>query len=301
MMTDDQLNTALAAPRPAPSVTNDRIEAIIAEETFTRLTGTLTVCVLALANGFTVLGQSACASPENFDEAIGNKLARDDAKRKIWALEGYALRNAIAAAEASPPTAPPGEPDYVPAGRKLVQVYADNLEGAQQRIRAALFGNFVPGDLQQALSLLTVEDEGGASTKEPASEHERYLEARELAAITHEANRRLCIAGGDRSQPEWRDAPEWQRDSAEKGVLFHMANPDATPEDSHESWLAEKVTAGWVYGEVKNPDADPKTHPCLRPYAELPVDQQAMDYLFRAIVHGLAPFVMKPATGGDAA
>jgi hypothetical protein len=48
-----------------------------------------------LLNGFTVVGESACASPENFDADLGKKIARDDAKRKIWALEGYALRNQL--------------------------------------------------------------------------------------------------------------------------------------------------------------------------------------------------------------
>ena len=58
---------------------------------------TLTVCCLTLANGFNVVGESACASPENFDEALGRKIARDNAKGKIWALEGYALRNTMQA------------------------------------------------------------------------------------------------------------------------------------------------------------------------------------------------------------
>ena len=55
----------------------------------------MTVCCLKLANGFNVVGESACASPENFDEALGRKIARDNAKGKIWALEGYALRNTL--------------------------------------------------------------------------------------------------------------------------------------------------------------------------------------------------------------
>jgi len=52
----------------------------------------LTICVLVLANGFTVTGESACASPENFDATIGAKLAKDHARGKIWPLEGYRLR-----------------------------------------------------------------------------------------------------------------------------------------------------------------------------------------------------------------
>jgi len=56
---------------------------------------TLTVCCLTLRNGFHVVGESACASPENFDAQIGRDLAYGDARRKIWALEGYLLRCTI--------------------------------------------------------------------------------------------------------------------------------------------------------------------------------------------------------------
>lgn len=57
---------------------------------------TLTFCVLVLRNGFTVTGESACASPENFDAEIGRKIARDSARQKVWPLEGYRLRSALA-------------------------------------------------------------------------------------------------------------------------------------------------------------------------------------------------------------
>ena len=55
----------------------------------------LTFCVLVLKNGFTITGESACASPENFDADIGRKIARENAKQKIWALEGYALKTRL--------------------------------------------------------------------------------------------------------------------------------------------------------------------------------------------------------------
>ena len=57
--------------------------------------GLLTFCVLVLSNGFTVTGESACVSPENFDAAIGRKIARENAIDKIWPLMGYALREKI--------------------------------------------------------------------------------------------------------------------------------------------------------------------------------------------------------------
>ncbi len=58
--------------------------------------GLLTFCVLVLRNGFTVTGESACASPENFDAEIGRKIARQNAVQKIWPLMGYELRTRLA-------------------------------------------------------------------------------------------------------------------------------------------------------------------------------------------------------------
>lgn len=56
----------------------------------------LTFCVLVLRNGFTVTGESACASPENFDAEIGRKIARQNAVQKIWPLMGYELKVRLA-------------------------------------------------------------------------------------------------------------------------------------------------------------------------------------------------------------
>ena len=101
----------------------------------------------------------------------------------------------------------------------------------------------------------------------------------QIAQVAHEINRAYCASQGDTSQAAWPDAPDWQRQSALAGVAMHLANPDATPEQSHESWLAQKTAEGWAYGEVK--DADKKLHPCFVPYAELPSSQKAKDYLFQ--------------------
>ena len=60
--------------------------------------GLLTFCVLVLKNGFTVTGESACASPENFDAEMGRKIARQNAVQKMWPLMGYALKEKLAAA-----------------------------------------------------------------------------------------------------------------------------------------------------------------------------------------------------------
>ena len=111
------------------------------------------------------------------------------------------------------------------------------------------------------------------------------MDRTKLARAAHEINRAYCASLGDTTQAAWADAPEWQKASALAGVDMHTANPDATPEQSHESWLAQKTAEGWAYGEVK--DAEKKLHPCFLPYAELPPEQRAKDYLFRAVVHTL--------------
>lgn len=80
----------------APRLTPDKIDAVIAGEDYHVFPGTtMTVCALKLRNGFVVIGESAAASPENFNQDIGRKIARDNARNKIWALEGYLLRHQL--------------------------------------------------------------------------------------------------------------------------------------------------------------------------------------------------------------
>lgn len=88
----------------------------------------------------------------------------------------------------------------------------------------------------------------------------------QMARACHEVNAAYCQALGDTSQLAWDDAPEWQRESARNGVAFHLANPDAGPDHSHNEWLKEKEATGWKYGPVKDV-------------------QKAKDYIFRAVVH----------------
>jgi Phage protein (N4 Gp49/phage Sf6 gene 66) family len=120
MPTDQQLEGEIQAKGlTAPRVTPQQIEGVIAHERyFTADKGVLgvasisgdtravpdavpeplsllTICVLVLRNGFTVLGKSACASPENFDAELGRKIARQDAVNQIWPLEGYLLREKL--------------------------------------------------------------------------------------------------------------------------------------------------------------------------------------------------------------
>lgn len=96
----------------APRITPEDIEAVISSQHFIHMVEAtreaiatldpdqtalycLTICVLVLKNGFTVVGKSACASPANYIGAIGERIAREDAVRQIWALEGYRLRSQL--------------------------------------------------------------------------------------------------------------------------------------------------------------------------------------------------------------
>jgi len=107
------------------------------------------------------------------------------------------------------------------------------------------------------------------------------LNSVEIAKLCHEVNRAYCEALGDTSQLPWLEAPKWQLESAGNGVMFHLENENTKPEDSHNSWMDEKREAGWKYGRIK--DAEKKEHPCFVPYDQLPAEQKAKDYIFKAI------------------
>lgn len=98
MSTDQQIEQEIQAKGlNAPRLTPEHIEGVIAKERYWQPEGTtLTVCALELKNGTQVAGESACVSPANFDEEIGRKIARENAKQKIWALEGYLLKEKLA-------------------------------------------------------------------------------------------------------------------------------------------------------------------------------------------------------------
>lgn len=104
-----------------------------------------------------------------------------------------------------------------------------------------------------------------------------------IAMMCHAINAAYCQSLGDESQANWDDTPEAHKQSLIAGVEMHLANPNATPEQSHESWYKQKEAEGWTYGGVK--DLDKKEHPCFLPYEDLPAEQKAKDYLFRATVH----------------
>lgn len=190
-----------------PRITPDHVASRIDKTSYINR-DLLTICILTLVNGFTVTGESACASPDLFKEDVGRDLALADATSKIWPLEGYLLKQAL-------------------------------FEGTIEK----------------------------------------------MAKVCHEINKAYCEALGDDSVLPWDVAPTHQKLTVTNGVMFHIENLDATASASHDNWLTEKEVTGWVYGKEK--DETIKTHPCMMPFDELPVDQQAKDHLFRQTVHSL--------------
>lgn len=100
-----------------PRVTFDQLQANIVGKKFIQL-DLLTICVLTLANGFTVLGQSACAVPGNFKLDVGQRLAEQDAQGKIWALMGYELKTKVALVMQAHPASEKSMTTYV--GTKVI-------------------------------------------------------------------------------------------------------------------------------------------------------------------------------------
>ena len=86
------LEKGLNAPRLSPK----NIDDVINSETFTVLpSGKTMICELTLQNGFSVTGESSCVSKENFDVEIGKKISRENARDKVWVLEGYLLQEKL--------------------------------------------------------------------------------------------------------------------------------------------------------------------------------------------------------------
>lgn len=96
-MNEDELEQTIVDKKlTAARITPGRIDRKIKESDYYVFEKTLlTVCCLTLENGFTTVGYSACASPENFDAEIGRSIAFDNAREKIWMLEGYLLKQSL--------------------------------------------------------------------------------------------------------------------------------------------------------------------------------------------------------------
>lgn len=99
-----------------------------------------------------------------------------------------------------------------------------------------------------------------------------------IARVCHEVNKAYCELQGDTSQVSWEQAPDNIKQSARDGVEAVRIGKVVKPEDSHNNWLEFKKADGWVYGTEK--DAEKKTHPCIMPYNNLPIQQRRKDELF---------------------
>lgn len=134
----------------APRLTPGQIDNTIHSVDYHVFYGVLTVCALKLRNGFTVTGESGCVSPENFDEGLGRKIALDNARQKIWALEGYLLRESLAA---SPKSLPEDHEDRVRAEK-------EDLDGKISRLNSFIQGSpfFFNLDTEEQVRLKTQAD-----------------------------------------------------------------------------------------------------------------------------------------------
>ena len=96
MRDEDKIEADIvAAGKTAPRLTPDHINSCIREFEYHNHNEVLTICIMTLVNGFIVTGESACADPANYDRQIGQDIAYANAKDKIWALEGYLLREKL--------------------------------------------------------------------------------------------------------------------------------------------------------------------------------------------------------------
>jgi hypothetical protein len=125
-------------------------------------------------------------------------------------------------------------------------------------------------------------------TEDVSSDDEMTLSIEQIAEAVHEANRAYCLGQGDHSQPIWEECSEDVRTGTLDGVMFHLDNPTAGADASHENWMKHKTDEGWTYGETKS-EAD-KTHPSLVAFNDLPEKEKVKDYLFECMVRKLSGF-----------
>lgn len=106
-----------------------------------------------------------------------------------------------------------------------------------------------------------------------------------IAWVAHESVRAYKAALGE-DTPAWEDAPEWMMQSSIDGVAYHLANPKATPEESHKNWMAQRIRDGWAYSPTT--DTELKMHKCIVPYDQLDESDKVKDYLFKSNVDTLS-------------
>ena len=106
------------------------------------------------------------------------------------------------------------------------------------------------------------------------------------ARAAHEANRTLqIIQEEDYISPCWDETDENIKESAYDGVRKVLENPDITPRQLHENWIAFKLNDGWSYGPERIDVL--KQHPCMCPYDDLPKEQRNKDAMFQAVVRAV--------------
>lgn len=245
-------------------------------------------CHLKMDNGFVVYGKEGATSidPKNFDVDLGKKIAYEKTFKQLWELEAYRalIEDPIIISALDGKDIDVSE--YVTHRNTCHNPHMMCNESIEHY-------QFVPGfaGAYQAVYLCDqMYDERNRKTLQEVIDFARSVlpsEVKEetlvlnIARLCHQANRAYCQSIGDNSQPEWHDAPEWQKASAVSGVKFHLSG-DRKPSDSHENWLVDKEAEGWVYGPVKDPVK--KTHPCFVPYEQLPAEQKSKDFIFKSIV-----------------
>ena len=110
-----------------------------------------------------------------------------------------------------------------------------------------------------------------------------------IAQAVHEINKAFCEQIGDHSLVAWESTTQDIKDIVIAGVQFHLYNPNAGPDASHNQWMANKVAQGWVYGPVK--DAAMKQHPCIVPFDQLSLNDRIKDALVMQTVHSLKTYL----------
>lgn len=154
-------DAAAAANATAPRVTLDDLNAKIAEGiTSFIIRGTLTICVIELPSGFILTGESACASPENFDRELGERFARENAINKLWQLEGYVLAEALHASRQSASDAVEGVP--------LVYLDASDVDQVLSRLDVEDISDLSHDELKACLGVLAAARERSLGQQHPA-------------------------------------------------------------------------------------------------------------------------------------
>lgn len=241
-------------------------------------------CHFKLDNGFVVYGNkpSMAIDPENFDEEMGKQYSYNNTFEQLWQLFAFGLLERQAVLDQF------GTPFDLDSVVHLLDVRRLREEGLRgiEFPSEMVFLHKPTGEKFSVRSVDAGEDLTDKILKELRTKfgigYATNPNILQIAKVCHEANRAYCQAIGDDSQVPWEQAPDWQKESAVKGVEFHLSG-DHGPSASHQSWYDEKKADGWIYGPVK--DVEKKEHPCMVAYSQLPKEQQAKDYIFRAVVH----------------